>query len=115
MLVDGPSKDAPVPRHSASLSDVSLTSIVIPKLPRAAGRGFVAKVWESNKVDEQYANSSWAKKRAQFQKRRALNDFERFKVMKLRKQVGDLPDPLEMCLGCDPGAISLDSAIEEET
>ncbi|KAF2017375.1 hypothetical protein BU24DRAFT_440370 [Aaosphaeria arxii CBS 175.79] len=86
VLVDGPSKDAPVPRHSASLTDVSLTSIVIPKLPRAAGRGFVAKQWEQKKVEEQYAQTTWAKKRAQFQKRRQLTDFERFKVLKLRKQ-----------------------------
>ncbi|KAF2465840.1 NAC-domain-containing protein [Lindgomyces ingoldianus] len=86
VLVDGPSKDATVPRHAASLSSLSLTPIVIPKLPRATGNGVVRKLWESEKVDEQFAESTWAKKRAQFQKRKQLNDFERFKVMKLRKQ-----------------------------
>lgn len=88
MLVDGPSKDAPVPRHATALAKVSLTSIVIPKLPRGTGRGFVAQQWEKEEVDKKWAESSWSKKRAQFQKRRQLNDFERFKVMKLRKQVG---------------------------
>jgi len=47
----------------------------------------VKGLWEENKVDEKFAESSWAKKRAQYQKRRKLNDFERFKVLKLRKQV----------------------------
>ncbi|ORX96029.1 60S ribosomal protein L14 [Clohesyomyces aquaticus] len=86
VLVDGPSNDAPVPRQSTPLSILSLTPQVIPKLPRAAGNGAVKALWEKEKVDAQYAESNWAKKRAQFHKRKALNDFERFKVMKLRKQ-----------------------------
>lgn len=89
MLVDGPSeKLGSVPRHSASLSNLSLTPIVLKKIPRATGRGFIKKRWEEEKIDEKFGESAWAKKRAQFQKRRQLNDFERFKVMKLRKQVG---------------------------
>lgn len=88
MLVDGPSEKAPIPRQSVALSNLSLTPIVISKLPRAAGVGYVKKRWAEEKVDETFAATSWAKKRAQFQKRRQLNDFERFKVMKLRKQVG---------------------------
>lgn len=88
--MDGPSKDSPVPRHSAPLANLSLTPIVIRKLPRAAGAGFVKKQWQEEKVDEKFAESSWAKRRAQFQKRRELNDFERFKVMKLRKQVSHI-------------------------
>lgn len=50
------------------------------------------KKWEEAKVEETFNDSQVAKKRVQMQKRRQLNDFERFKVMKLRKQVGlDLP------------------------
>ncbi|PSN63752.1 hypothetical protein BS50DRAFT_612077 [Corynespora cassiicola Philippines] len=86
VLVDGPSEKAPIPRQSAALSNLSLTPIVISKLPRAAGVGYIKKRWAEEKVDETFAATSWAKKRAQFQKRRQLNDFERFKVMKLRKQ-----------------------------
>jgi large subunit ribosomal protein L14e len=100
VLVDGPSEKAPVPRHAAPLSHLSLTPIVISKLPRATGRGFVKKQWTEQKVEEKFNGSAWAKKRAQFAKRRQLNDFERFKVMKLRKQVrndaaglADVPDP----------------------
>ena len=87
VLVDGPSEKAPVPRHAAALSTLSLVPIVISKLPRATGRAFVKKRWEEEKVTEQFDSSAWAKKREAFAKRRQLNDFERFKVMKLRKQV----------------------------
>jgi large subunit ribosomal protein L14e len=45
-------------------------------------------MWESEKVEEKFENSNWALNRNRFAKRRQLNDFERFKVMKLRKQVG---------------------------
>ena len=80
-------ENAAVPRHSATLGNLSLTHIVIPKLPRAAGRGAVARAWEKAEVESKWEESSWAKKRDQREKRRALTDFERFRVMKLQKQV----------------------------
>ncbi|KAF3046036.1 hypothetical protein E8E12_010538 [Didymella heteroderae] len=86
VLVDGPTKEAPVPRQEVALAKLSLTPIVIPKLPRSTGVGHVAKKWEEHKVQQKFDESAWAKKRAALQKRRQLNDFERFKVMKLRKQ-----------------------------
>ncbi|RMZ74191.1 60S ribosomal L14 [Pyrenophora seminiperda CCB06] len=86
VLLDGPSEKAPVPRQEIALAKLSLTPIVIPKLPRASGVGHVAKKWEEHKVQQKFDESSWAKKRAAIQKRRGLNDFERFKVMKMRKQ-----------------------------
>jgi large subunit ribosomal protein L14e len=87
VLVDGPSEKAFVPRQEVALAKLSLTPIVIPKLPRASGVGHVAKKWEEHKVQQQFDESAWAKKRTAMQKRRGLNDFERFKVMKMRKQV----------------------------
>jgi ribosomal protein L14E/L6E/L27E len=95
VLVDGPSEKAPVARQEIALAKLSLTPIVIPKLPRASGVGHVAKKWEEHKVQEKFDESAWAKKRAAMQKRRGLNDFERFKVMKMRKQVRCL---LALCL-----------------
>lgn len=68
-----------------------ITPIVIPKLPRAAGRGPVAKAWEKAEVDSKWDQSAWAKRRDQREKRQGLSDFERFKVMKLKKQVSNLP------------------------
>ncbi|KAG8528741.1 uncharacterized protein KY384_006428 [Bacidia gigantensis] len=87
VLVDGPShKFGEVVRQSAPLNHILITHIVISKMPRAAGRGPVAKKWEEAKVDEQWEQSAWAKRRDQQDKRKALSDFERFKVMRLKKQ-----------------------------
>lgn len=68
-------------------SAVSLTPWVIPNLPKAAGTGPVKKLWEKNEIDSKWAESSWAKKREQQDRRKNLTDFERFKVMRLKKQV----------------------------
>lgn len=88
VLVDGPSSkpETVVPRHSAQLSHVSLTPIVIKKLPRAAGTAALKKQWEESKVEATWSESAFAQKRAKLQRRRTLTDFERFKVMRLRKQ-----------------------------
>jgi ribosomal protein L14E/L6E/L27E len=64
-----------------------MTPFVIPKLPRAAGTGPVRRLWEKNEIDQKWAESSWAKKKEQQDRRRNLGDFERFKVMRLKKQV----------------------------
>lgn len=47
----------------------------------------MAKAWKEQNVDEKWDESAWAKRRDRREKRRALTDFERFKVLKLRKQV----------------------------
>ncbi len=46
------------------------------------------KVWEKEEIEKKWEESAWAQNRERRQKRRALTDFERFKVMRLRKQVG---------------------------
>ena len=89
VLIDGPStkEGAVVPRQAIPTSALSLTPWVIPNLPKAAGTGPVKKLWEKNEIDSKWAESSWAKKREQQDRRRNLTDFERFKVMRLKKQV----------------------------
>ena len=86
VLIDGPSKDSTVPRHSAPLSNLLLTPIVL-NIPRAIGHGPLKKKWEEDEVDSKWSESPWAKAQAQREKRKNLTDFERFKVMRLRKQV----------------------------
>jgi large subunit ribosomal protein L14e len=88
-LIDGPSskEGAVVPRQAIALDHVYLTPFVIPKLPRSAGTGPVKRLWETNEIDQKWAESSWAKKREQQERRKNLTDFERFKVMRLKKQV----------------------------
>ncbi|KAB8336910.1 hypothetical protein FH972_021217 [Carpinus fangiana] len=85
VLVDAPS-DASLPRHSAALKDLTLTHLVIPKLPRAAGTGVLRKLWEAEGVEKNWNGSAWAQSRAKAQRRRELTDFERFKVLRARKQ-----------------------------
>lgn len=63
-----------------------LSHLSIKKLPRGARAGTVKKLWDEEKIDEQWKESNWAKKRAQSDKRKALTDFERFKVLRLKKQ-----------------------------
>ncbi|KAG9787982.1 hypothetical protein KCU88_g1972, partial [Aureobasidium melanogenum] len=89
ILIDGPStkEGQVVPRQPVATSAVSLTPWVIPNLPKAAGSGALKKLWEKYEVDNKWAQSSWAKKREQQDRRRNLTDFERFKVMRLKKQV----------------------------
>lgn len=89
VLVDGPAgqENKVVPRHVLALSHATLTPFTIPKLPRAAGTGPVKKLWEKAEIDSKWANSTSAKKRDQADRRRNLTDFERFKVMRLKKQV----------------------------
>jgi large subunit ribosomal protein L14e len=91
-LVDGPSskENASVPRQAIQLDKLTLTAFVIPNLPRAAGTGPVRKLWEKNEIDQKWSETSWAKKTAQQDKRKALGDFERFKVMRLKKQVSPI-------------------------
>lgn len=44
------------------------------------------KFWEEAQIDAKWKESSWAKRKEQNERRRALTDFDRFKVMRLKKQ-----------------------------
>ena len=68
---------------------MTLTPLHLTKLPRAAGSGVVKKQVEAEAVVEKWQKSGFAQKRAAMEKRRALNDFGRFKVMVEKKQRTD--------------------------
>lgn len=85
-LIDGPSSEGPVPRQAIALAQLILTPLVVENLTRASRSGVVKAAWEKSGIDAKWAESAWAKKRSQRERRRALTDFERFKVMRLRKQ-----------------------------
>ena len=76
-----------MPRHDAKLSYMSLTGIVIPKLPRGIGRSALKKKWDEHEVESKWAKSNFAQSRAKSARRKELSDFERYKVMKLSRQV----------------------------
>ncbi|KAJ5438978.1 Protein transport protein yif1 [Penicillium daleae] len=88
VLVDGPSGEEQkiVPRHVLPLAHATLTHFVIPQLPRAAGTGPVKKLWAKNEIDGKWAKSGFAQKTDRTERRKNLTDFERFKVLRLRKQ-----------------------------
>jgi large subunit ribosomal protein L14e len=87
-LIDGPSTDTKtaVPRQAIALSHLILTPLVLEKLPRGARTGAVKVQWEKAGIEAKWQESAWAKKRSQKERRKALTDFERFKVLRLRKQ-----------------------------
>ena len=86
--MDGPASDSKlaVPRQAISLSEVLLSDFVIAKLPRGARTGTVKKAWEKAEIDSKWKESNWAKKQLQKERRAQLTDFDRFKVLRLKKQ-----------------------------
>jgi len=61
--------------------------VVLPKFPRGARTGTVAKKWAAADVEKKFAETRHAKKIAVREKRSNLSDFERFVVARLKKQV----------------------------
>ncbi|KZT66602.1 60S ribosomal protein L14 [Daedalea quercina L-15889] len=86
-VVDGPTTG--VPRQSFPYRHIALTPFALTKLPRAAGSGVIRKQLEQEGTVEKWNKSSWAQKREAIEKRRKLNDFERFAVMLAKKQRRD--------------------------
>jgi len=87
-LVDGPSSDPKLAsaRGTISFSNTLLTPLVIANLPRGARSGAVKKAWEKAEIDAKWKEGNWAKKQLQQERRQSLTDFDRFKVMRLKKQ-----------------------------
>ncbi|KAK1833197.1 ribosomal protein L14-domain-containing protein [Podospora conica] len=87
-LVDGPSSEPTLatPRTQVSFADTLLTPLFIEKLPRGARSGTVKAAWEKAGIDAQWKAGNWAKKQLQQERRQSLTDFDRFKVMRLKKQ-----------------------------
>jgi len=82
-LIDGPTTS--VPRQPFPYRHLSLTPLALTKLPRAASSGVIKKQLEKEGTIEKWDRSAWAQKRAHVEKRRSLNDFERFGVMLAKK------------------------------
>ena len=88
VLVEGPSSDPELatPRQSLRLSQALLSPLVIEGLLRGSRHAQLKKQWEKSEIDAKWKETNWAKKRDQIARRSALTDFERFKVMRLKKQ-----------------------------
>lgn len=87
-LVDGPAKDPKlaVPRQPISFAKTLISPLVIETLPRGARTGTVRAAWEKADIDAKWAESAWAKSAARSARRKALTDFDRFKLMRLKKR-----------------------------
>ncbi|EPY52674.1 60S ribosomal protein L14 [Schizosaccharomyces cryophilus OY26] len=73
------------PRQIVRLSQVTLTSIVM-SIPRGATSGIVAKKWQAQNISQKWAATAWAKKLEALKTRSQLGDFERFAVVRYKKQ-----------------------------
>ncbi|EIW74472.1 60S ribosomal protein L14 [Coniophora puteana RWD-64-598 SS2] len=82
-IVDGPTTG--VPRHAFPYRHLTLTPLKVTKLPRAVRTGVLKKYLEKEGTVAKWENSTWAKKREAVEKRRKINDFQRFNVMLLKK------------------------------
>jgi len=82
-LVSGPSTG--VPRHAINFKRMALTNFNV-KINRGARNKVVVKAIETGKIQEQWDQTSVARKIASRNKRANLNDFDRFKVMVLKKK-----------------------------
>ncbi|KAF4124747.1 large subunit ribosomal protein L14e [Geosmithia morbida] len=88
VLVEGPSSDPELacPRQPLRLSRALLSPLVVEGLTRGARHAKLKKEWESSEIDAKWKETNWAKKRDQIARRNGLSDFDRFKVMRLKKQ-----------------------------
>lgn len=75
-----------MPRQVVPFSRVILSEFTLPNMPRSARTPTVKKHWEAAEIDNKWKATNWAKKREQQTKRAALTDFDRFKVLRLKKQ-----------------------------
>jgi len=83
VLVDGPTTG--VKRQELSLRRASLTDVVI-SIPRGAKTAVVKKAAEEAKLVEKFNNTPLGKRQAKTVKRASLSDFDRFKVMILKRR-----------------------------
>ena len=72
-------------RQTIPFRNLSLTSIKLA-VPRAARTGTLTRAFTKADVLGQWAKTSWAKKAARAATRSSLGDFDRFKLMLLRKK-----------------------------
>ncbi len=87
-MVEGPSADEKlaVPRQSVNLSECLLSQLIIEGLPRGVRQTGLKKFWEKAEIDSKWKETNWYKRRVQIERRKQLTDFDRFKVMRLKKQ-----------------------------
>lgn len=74
-----------VARQTIPFRNLSLTAIKL-EIPRAVRTGTLAKAFTKADVLGQWQKTTWARKLARHATRSSLGDFDRFKLMLLRKK-----------------------------
>merc|ERR1711865_372376 len=85
VVVDGPESVTGVRRHMMPLKRLSLTDLSA-KMPRGAREKTLKKALVGGDVMKKWAATSWGKKLAATKTRKAMGDFDRFKLMVARKK-----------------------------
>lgn len=86
VLVDGPASN--MRRQVINTKRLSLTSMKLDGIARAASQEDVKKAFEAADIAKLFAASAWGQKITKKEKRAALDDFGRFKVMCARIKKG---------------------------
>lgn len=88
VLVEGPSSNPELAsrRQPLRLSRALLSPLVVENLERGARHATLKARWEKSEIDAKWTETNWAKKRDQIARRGNLTDFERFKVLRMKKQ-----------------------------
>jgi len=88
-LIDGPKSETGVARQTIPFKRLSITPIKI-KCNKALPTGKLIKIFKESKVLEKWEKLPWAKKKKRNEIRANLTDFERFKVMVLKKKRSEI-------------------------
>ncbi|NXQ04734.1 RL14 protein, partial [Vidua macroura] len=81
-LVDGPCSG--VRRQAMPFKCMQLTDFVL-KFPHSARQKCVRLAWEKENINEKWSATRWAKKIEAREKKAKMTDFDRYKVMKAKK------------------------------
>ena len=86
MLVDGPQEITGVHRHVIGLKRISLTDVVVKGVKQNTTTKKLTEAWKTENTLATWSKSAWAQKIDKKNKRKALTDFDRFKVMMAKKE-----------------------------
>eukprot|EP00286_Rhodomonas_abbreviata_P011876 CAMPEP_0181326798 /NCGR_PEP_ID=MMETSP1101-20121128/21717_1 /TAXON_ID=46948 /ORGANISM="Rhodomonas abbreviata, Strain Caron Lab Isolate" /LENGTH=134 /DNA_ID=CAMNT_0023435329 /DNA_START=27 /DNA_END=431 /DNA_ORIENTATION=+ len=86
VLIDGPQSVTGIHRQVIGVRRISLTDIVVAKLPRNSTQKNLLKAWTEQNTLATWEATAWAKKTKAKAARANTSDFDRFKIMVAKKQ-----------------------------
>lgn len=83
VIVSGPTSG--VPRTPISIKRIQLTDITCP-IKRNPRNKTLEKIWNENKIQQAWENTSWGRKLQNRKRKSEMNDFDRFKAVVAHKE-----------------------------